>query len=373
MLLTTNQFKEQMKIKNPNIEVLGNYVGDKVKIKVKCKICGHEWEDSPTHLKQNRGCSKCKKQIKKQLLQKGFIERSNLIHKNKYDYSQVNYIDQHTKVIITCPIHGDFEQTPNAHLRGESCPKCSHKSVLYTTQEWIEKARSIYEDKYDYSKVVYTGAKNYITIICPKHGEFKITPNNFTTNKHGCPKCAIEYVKNSITKSLNKFIQDSTKVHKNKYDYSKFEYINSKTKSTIICPKHGEFEQTPHDHLQGRGCPKCQLKSQTKLYEKLKESFPYEEILFEVGNNIISWLDGQRFDIYFPKYNIAVEYNGRQHYIEIEHFGGKLGLEDTQKRDNLKRQKCKENNCSLFEIKYNYTDEDYNILIKNIEKIISKG
>lgn len=125
-------------------------------------------------------------------------------------------------------------------------------------------------------------------------------------------------------------------------------------------------------HIQGEGCPSCQLKSQSNLYNKLKEQFPKENIIFEAGRDIINWIGLQRFDIYFPKYNIAVEYNGEQHYIPIEYFGGKLGLTNTQKRDELKRKKCKENNCTLFEIKYDYTEQDYNNLVFNINNIIKE-
>ena len=71
------------------------------------------------------------------------------------------------------------------------------------------------------------------------------------------------------------------------------------------------------------------------------------------------------------RYDYSVEYNGKQHYVEIDHFGGKLGLKDTQYRDELKRKKCEQNNCNLFEIKYNYTEDDYQKLVENIQNIIA--
>lgn len=107
------------------------------------------------------------------------------------------------------------------------------------------------------------------------------------------------------------------------------------------------------------------------MKKKLKESFPNEEILFEVDNTVVPWLKSQRFDIYFPKYNVAIEYNGQQHYIPIDIFGGELSLDNTKKRDELKRKKCKENNCTLFEVKYDYTENDYNNLKNNIYDIIN--
>lgn len=116
---------------------------------------------------------------------------------------------------------------------------------------------------------------------------------------------------------------------------------------------------------------RCRLVGQTKLFNRLKESFPKEEILFEVGNKIVPWLIKQRFDIYFPKYNIAVEYNGKQHYVPIKCFGGRLGFEKQKYLDTLKKEKCKNNNCYLFEVRYDYNMKDYSNLINNINKIIA--
>lgn len=167
------------------------------------------------------------------------------------------------------------------------------------------------------------------------------------------------------------FIRKAKLVHGDKYDYAQSVYgINNKEKVVIICPIHGDFEQTPNIHLRGHGCPKCNLKTQDKIFKKLKELFPTEEILFEVGKDIVSWLENQRIDIYFPKYNIAIEYNGEQHYIPIKYFGGELQFEIQQYRDELKRKKCSENNCTLFEVKYNYSEEDFNNLIININNVI---
>lgn len=296
-----------------------------------------------------------------------FIQKARQIHGDKYDYSKVNYINNSTKIIIICPIHGEFEQRPSKHLSGQGCSKCSGH-YKRNIKEFIEEASILHNNKYDYSKVNFIDTHTKVCIICPEHGEFWQTPHMHLGMRHqGCPKCG-----GTSKLTTKEFIEKAKEIHGNKYDYSKTKYINNSEKVCIICPKHGEFWQKANDHLSGEnGCPKCKLKSQTKLYEKLKESFPNEEILFEVGNSFIKWIDGQRFDIYFPKYNIAVEYNGIQHYIPIEHFGGQLKFQMQLEYDELKRQKCKENNCTLFEIKYDYNDKDYQELINNIQEIIN--
>lgn len=304
----------------------------------------------------------------KKLTTSEFVEKVRQVHGNRYDYSKVVYINSKTPVTILCPIHGEFEQASIYHTQGSGCPKCAH---VLTTGEFIQKARKIHGNKYNYDKVNYVNNETKVTIICPKHGEFQQTPKGHLKG-HGCQKCARELNSNSISYNKEKFIQKSKEVHYDKYDYSKVNYIDSKIPVEIICKKHGSFWQRPQDHYLNKcGCPKCQLKSQTKLYEKLKESFPNEEIVFEADNKIVPWLILQRFDIYFPKYNIAVEYNGKQHYVEIDHFGGKLGLKDTQYRDELKRKKCEQNNCTLFEVKYDYKEEDYQNLVENIQNIIA--
>lgn len=100
-----------------------------------------------------------------------FITRANLLNNNKYSYDKVIYKNNYTKVIITCPIHGDFEQIPRNHLNGNQCPKCARiKRSL--KDHFVEKAIQIHGNKYNYSKVEYKTNKDKVCIICPKHGEF---------------------------------------------------------------------------------------------------------------------------------------------------------------------------------------------------------
>lgn len=238
-----------------------------------------------------------------------------------------------------------------------------------TTKEWIEKAQKVHGKTYNYSKSQYINTRSKIEIICPEHGEFWQEANAHIQGQ-GCPKCANLSRNKFKFNTQEEFIIKANIIHNFKYNYSKIIYKLSKEKVIIICPIHGEFFQTPNDHLQNKGCPKCQLKSQTKLYNLLSNTFLNEIIYFEFGELI--WLNGQRFDIYFPKYNIAIEYNGIQHYIPQKHFGGEIKFIETCNRDNLKRQKCIDNNCYLFEIKYDYDENEYVQLTKNITSIINK-
>lgn len=122
-----------------------------------------------------------------------FIERSNLLHNNKYDYSKVEWVDTRHKVKIICPKHGSFLQKPYKHLEGQGCPDC-RKNATVTQEEFIARAKKIHgNDTYDYSHVNYVKMWTPVEIICPLHGPFFQTPaKHIKQGKHahqGCPKC----------------------------------------------------------------------------------------------------------------------------------------------------------------------------------------
>ena len=201
----------------------------------------------------------------KRLTNEQFIKRCKEIYGDKYDYSKVEYVNNHTKVNIICYIHGEFMTLPYRFLQGFGCPKCSYehmgKKQILSKEQFIEKARKVHGDKYDYSKVEYVNTETKICVICPIHGEFYITPHNHLQNQ-GCKICGDEkkrYKKynGKLNLTTEQFIEKARKVHGDKYDYSKVKYIDNKTKVCIICPIHGEFWQKPSTHLQGSGCNLC--------------------------------------------------------------------------------------------------------------------
>jgi len=132
-----------------------------------------------------------------------FITKAIKAHNNKYTYRKVYYVNAKTNVIITCPSHGDFEQKPCYHLIGHGCYKCGARSKS-STEEFIQKAKEIHKNKYNYSKVNYTDAKVKVIITCPSHGDFYQTPNSHLTGC-GCPRCKTSRGENEIAKLLNDF------------------------------------------------------------------------------------------------------------------------------------------------------------------------
>ena len=188
------------------------------------------------------------------LTREKFIEKAKEKHGDKYDYSKVEYKGAHTKVIIGCPVHGEFLQTPAKHLQGGcfSCGVLSRAgSRRGSIESFIKKAKEIHGDKYNYDRVDYKDSNTRITIICPVHGEFEQIPARHLQGQ-GCPKCS-----GNIKLTTEEFIKRAREIHGDKYDYSKVNYKNNSTKVTIICSTHGEFEQKPANHLQGNGYPKC--------------------------------------------------------------------------------------------------------------------
>ncbi len=236
-----------------------NYIDSKTKVIIICKEHG-EFLQAPNKHLQNHRCPKCMCRGKRN--NEEFIEKAKEIHGDKYDYSKVNYINSQTKVIIICKEHGEFSQVPNSHLQNNGCIKCgsekTKKKITSTTEEFIETAKKIHGNKYDYSKVEYKKAIEKVIIICKEHGDFEQTPSDHLTSKYGCYNCSISIRGDTkINKCKQKFIEESIKIHGDKYDYSKSIYTGCENKLIIICKTHGEFQQQPNNHLYGKGCKKC--------------------------------------------------------------------------------------------------------------------
>jgi Zn finger protein HypA/HybF involved in hydrogenase expression len=260
------------------------------------------------------------------LTKEQFIEKSNIIHGNKYCYSKVNYTLSNKKVLIMCDEHGDFHQEANSHLRGSGCPSCSGKSKL-SNDIFIERSNLIHNNKYDYSLVEYKNAFSKVIIICRYHGEFKQTPNNHLNN-HGCPLCGINESNNKNSNDVQDFILNSKKKHGSKYDYSLVKYKNRKTNVIIICKIHGEFKKIPYNHVNGQGCPKC-----SKYNYKLKKTKTRDEFISDAIR-----VHGDEYYDYS-----LVEYTGTDNKVKI--ICRKHGTFEQKCYKHLQGQGCP--TCSL--------------------------
>lgn len=127
-------------------------------------------------------------------------------------------------------------------------------SKRISTKEFIRRAENKHGNRYGYTKVRYVNSKTKILITCSIHGDFLQSPDKHLMG-NGCIKCGYEKVWNKD--NSESFIIKAKKIHGDKFDYSRVNYVNSKTKVVIICSKHGEFSQVPSSHLMGAGCKKC--------------------------------------------------------------------------------------------------------------------
>ena len=398
------------------------YVNSQTKVCINCREHGEFWQIPRDHL-SGYGCSKCSGLYVPTTEE--WVASARKVHGDKYDYSKVDYVKNNIKVCIICPKHGEFWQTPNNHLSGYGCSKCSGLYVP-TTEEWIASARKKHGDKYDYSKVEYVNSKTKVCIICHEHGEFWQVPNSHLQGC-GCQKCGgcyvprteewiasarkthgdkydyskVDYVNNATkvciicpehgefwqipgdhirgigcskcggTSALTKeeFIKKAHEVHSEKYDYYKVHYVNNRTKVCIKCPEHGEFWQTPKSHLKGRGCQTCNL---SHLERSVMNYLDEHGITYDYQKRF-KWLGLQSLDFYLPDYNVGIECQGGQHFEPADYFGGEDGFKQTLERDKRKFKKCQKNGIKVLyysnlSIEYPYeVFEDLELLFKEIK------
>jgi len=280
-----------------------------------------------------------------------FIEKAKIRHKNKYSYDKVIYVSSKDKVEITCDIHGSFFVRPDAHIRKVGCPKCSG-GVKYDNSTFIDKCIQIRGLDYLYDKVDYKNSITKVMIGCKEHGYFNIRPANFLSGQ-GCSKCGGVYKRTN-----DDFILDSKLVHGDLYDYSLCDYKNSKEKVTIICNKHGEFQQTPKEHINGHGCSLCNLSRGENRISNLLNLLGIEYKMnwkFDGCNGVNG--GNLPFDFYIPDKNLVIEYDGRQHYEPVELFGGQETYNKQVINDRIRDRWCLSNGIDIIRVSYKENDE----------------
>ena len=342
-------------------------------IKINCKKHGVYEQKIKNHLAKCGcpGCGKEKMSISNKLEISEVEERLLNVCGGKLSYNIKEYINTNTPIKLTRLKCGNtFKRDLNALKTNNSCPFCNGKqrNRSYTTEEFIKIASKIHDNKYDYSKSIYTKSDKKLCIICHEkdkfgneHGEFFVTPHSHIgVSKTGCPKCSGKY-----KKTTNDFIIESNQLHDFHYDYSKVKYINAKTKVCIICPEHGEFWQSPNDHLSGCGCPVCK---ESKCEKQIKKLLKNNDINF-IPQYKPTWLCNMSLDFFIPDKNIAIEVQGLQHFKAIKYWGGQESYLKVIERDYKKKALCEKNNVKL--VYYSELKIDLpNNIVKNISDLL---
>jgi hypothetical protein len=287
-----------------------------------------------------------------------FIEKAKKLYGDKYDYSKTVYIHSKQKVEIICPDHGSFMQEPGNHLSNFGCIECGvirRTNKLINNGETRRKIDSTIDINFYIIKAnkKYGGKYDYSLIKYL----YKKTKINIICPEHGIFKQdQLKHLngagcpKCDLKFQFNEFIEKSNIIFLNKYIYSKVDYINSFSEVTIICPEHGEFNIEPINHLNGYGCPKCKDSHNKEISTFLDKA----NIKYITHKSFDIWENEYKiiFDFYLPDHNILIEYNEKHHYKPDELFGGDAGFRILLKDDNIKNLYCNRAKIPLIVIPY---------------------
>lgn len=296
-----------------------------------------------------------------------FIIKVRDIHQNKFMFFN-EYTGSQFKMKVHCNICGyNFESTPNSLLSGRGCKKCADRKSTKTKEQFELEVYKLYKNKFSilssYNKMV-----DNITIKCNEHDEIiTLRTRTFLKGKTCCSQCEMNdgRRKSYTTETYLDKLKKNEKFRE--YDFSKFVYKNSRTSCIVICNNGHEFITTPSSLSSGRGCGKCGLHTTTS-----KPVFDIIEVLESYNINHIREYKFDDcfntyklpFDFFLPDYNICIEYDGKQHFEILEHWGGEFEFNNRIENDSIKNQYCLTNNIKLYRIKY---DENH---IERIKQII---
>lgn len=260
-------------------------------------------------------------------------------HGNKYDYSCVNYTKYACLVKIVCPTHGPFEQIEHNHRNGAGCPQCGadarREKRAYDFESFLRKAREVHGTHYEYPPCEVVNSRSKVRIVCPLHGEFEKVVYAHLAGQ-GCKVCSGERKGRRSQLGISEFLERAKSVHGDTYEYlSGLSRLHKNIK--IQCRIHGVFNQTPHNHLKGAGCPRCA----NKVSKGEAEMFEFVKSLgFDVDSSNRKLLAPYEIDIYVPEKRVAIEYNGL-YYHRHDLIGHKT---------RMKAIMCQEKGITLMQV-----------------------
>jgi hypothetical protein len=292
----------------------------------------------------------------KKLSTKEFIDRCKVIHGNKYDYSKTILETTKNKIIITCPVHGDFSIMPFNHLiNKQGCKICFNESRMLSKDEYFKRVKKKFKDYFSYNEGSFINVNENIEIYCPIHGHYIYNAKSHLYSKFGCPKCTTAYARNTkYTKE--EFIEKCNKIHKNKFNYDKVEYYNRSKLVIITCPIHGDFKQSPAIHMRGCGCNKCsnENKNTNKLTKNMfiKKSIGVHGMIYDYSK--VEYIHAHK------KVTIICPKHGEFYQEPASHIYSKCGCPKCKesKAENIIRDMLMKNNI-FFISQHKFLDCKY--------------
>ncbi len=326
------------------------YCGKNKNVTVTCHIHGDFNILPNVYLNSKHGCNECLGDLRRHNKREALIQLAKKVHGDKYDYSESIYVNPLTNVKITCPMHGEFWQNLYSHANKQcECPKCAAVNNRLSTEDFITRSKLIHGDVYSYDKVVYVSHSGPVTIKCNEHGDF-IQRASSHLSGNGCRKCHIAKYK----LSTEQFIAHAKKIHGNRYDYSKVRYDGNKKPVEIVCSIHGSFWQRPNSHVSKHaGCIYCLESKGENMVKSILDKYGVPYIR---EYRILPYL--YRYDFYLPTLNIFIEFNGKQHYMPIDYFGGIEAYHKTKTNDLIKKKLINDNNGSLIIATYTHLNDN---------------
>lgn len=359
------QEKIDLKFGENRYSVIGEYINNKTNVLIKCLECGYEWETRPDNfLHTKHGCPKCAVRIshdKFKLTTSDIIKRGKELYGDRYSYEKTDALNKDNKgrVCFTCNICGkDFWERPSLFLSKNrriksNCPNCAKllteenikiakerhenyiKRSVHDTESFIKKLEKKFPGFYNTKDVKYT---KYVENVILYHDGKKIITSPLVVLHNKKP-----IIQNKVH-DTETFIEKARKIHSDKYLYFKTKWVGAKEDVIITCKKHGDFRQTPNNHLSGYGCPYC---NNSKLENEIQNYLNENNIKYinRCNKKEFLWLDKQHLDFYLPEFNTAIECQGEQHFKNVDYFES---LEKNIENDFIKKKKCKENKMKIL-------------------------
>lgn len=310
------------------------FMGTKKNVTIICRIHGEFSQLCANHLK-GLGCYHCGI-AGNRLSHDDFITRAIAMHDHKYDYSKVIVDGANNKVIIICPVHGDFQQRAAGHLSGLGCSLCNERQGL-TQEDFVSRSVEIHKGKYTYDHVHYVNINTKVTIICSAHGLFNQTPKEHLRGS-GCAICG---GKSPVL--VDDFIVRANKTHNDKYDYAKLVFDGMNSKGIITCSVHGDFAQRLADHVDGAGCPTCSLYTRGRYSSTYFDSYPDERDVVAILYLVI--VDEQFCKVGITKHSVAQRFGNSQvkTVLKIDTTLGEAYIAEQRVLDKFKNSRYRAN------------------------------
>ena len=289
------------------IVVVSPYQHSHLKLKLRCQEHG-EFESLPSNVTRggNRGgCPQCSWSDRR-LGHEKFVARARVIHGSEFTYLS-EYQGIHKPITVVCSQGHKTSIDPANHLK-HGCKKCGHErralSQTLTQTEFESKMQDKFGDKFSLI-APYSFMRESIEILCPLHGQSSIVAFEFLDSPYGCAKCGVAARPACQPCSKEEFVTKAKTAHDG-YFYPG-EYKKAHTKMQMVCPRGHEFEQTPNNHLQGKGCSLCSH-NYSEPHREIEAYLAYLGVPFE--SNTRSGIPPKELDIWVPEHNLAIEFNG---------------------------------------------------------------